>query len=72
MRYGTVIVNPVGRYLDAWDDGSLLDGRWLLEAVGVDAAQEFLLQIHVIEVLAHLSIERKQMLFPTIHSEGNT
>jgi hypothetical protein len=42
-------------YLDAGDDGPLLDGGRLLEAVGVNAAEEFLLQVHVVEVLANLN-----------------
>lgn len=40
--------------LDAGDDGALLDGRGLLETVGVDAAKKFLPQRHVVEVLADL------------------
>ena len=32
--------------LDDWFDGSLLDGRGLLEPVGVDAPQQVLAQTH--------------------------
>ena len=39
---------------DAGDDGPLLDGRRLLEPVGVDAPQELLPQVHVVKVLRHL------------------
>ena len=38
--------------LDAGHDGALLDGRGLLEAVGVDAAEELLAKGHIVEVLA--------------------
>ena len=40
--------------LDAGHNGSLLDGGGLLEAVGVNAAQQFLLQVHVVKILANL------------------
>jgi hypothetical protein len=40
--------------LDAGDDGALLDGRGLLETVGVDTAKEFFPQRHIVEVLADL------------------
>ncbi len=33
----------------AGDNGTLLDGRRLLKAVGVDSAQQVLAQVHVIE-----------------------
>lgn len=39
--------------LDAWNDGPLLDGRWLLKTIGVDSSQELLAQFHVIKVLRH-------------------
>ncbi len=39
---------------DAGDDGPLLDCGRLLETVGVDAAEELLAQVHVVEVLADL------------------
>ena len=32
-------------------DRSLLDGRWLLETIGVDATEKVLLETHVIEAL---------------------
>jgi len=44
-------------YLNAGDDGPLLDRGRLLEAVGVNAAEELLLQVHVVEVLADLNQE---------------
>ena len=40
--------------LDAGDDGALLDGGGLLEAVGVDAAEKLLAEVHVVEVFADL------------------
>ena len=40
--------------LDGWDDSSLLDGRRLLETVGVDTAEELFTQWHVVKVLANL------------------
>ena len=40
--------------LDARDNGSLLDSRWLLETIGIDSSEELFLQVHVIEVLADL------------------
>lgn len=35
--------------LDARQDGALLDGRGTLVTVGVDSAQQSLLQVHVVE-----------------------
>merc|ERR1719266_883089 len=40
--------------LDTRDNGSLLDSRRLLETIGIDASEELLLQVHVIEVLTDL------------------
>lgn len=40
--------------LDAGHDGALLDGRRLFKAIGVNAAQQLLLKVHVIEVVDHL------------------
>ncbi len=40
--------------LDARNDGALLDGRGLFETVCINAAEELLAQVHVIEVLANL------------------
>lgn len=37
--------------LDARHNSALLDGRRLLETVGVDAAEQLLLQAHVVEVV---------------------
>jgi hypothetical protein len=37
--------------LDAWNDCSLLDGRRLLETVSVDSSQEFLFQVHGVEIV---------------------
>ena len=34
-------------------DGSLLDRRWLLKVVGVDAADEILLEVHLVERRRH-------------------
>ncbi|CAN7996109.1 unnamed protein product, partial [Ixodes pacificus] len=43
-----------GPTLDAWDDGPLLDGRRLLETIGVDASEELFSEAHVIEVVDDL------------------
>ena len=43
-----------GTNLDARNNGSLLDSRWLLETIGVDPSEELLLQVHVVEVLTDL------------------
>lgn len=40
--------------LEAGHDGALLDGRGLLEAVSVDAAQQLLLEVHVVERVVDL------------------
>merc|ERR1719398_52495 len=40
--------------LDARDNGSLLDSRWLLKTIGIDSSEELFLQLHVVEVLADL------------------
>lgn len=40
--------------LDARNDGALLNGRWLLETVTIDAAQQLLAQVHVIEIIVDL------------------
>ena len=47
--------------LDAGHNGSLLDGGGLLEAVGVNAAQQFLLQVHVVKILANLKKQTNNM-----------
>ena len=35
--------------LDDWHDGALLDSRWALETISVDAAEQLWLQVHVVE-----------------------
>ena len=41
---------------DDWHDGSLLDGRWALETVGVDTTEELGLQVHGIEGVGGLIV----------------
>ncbi len=45
--------------LDARNDRALLDRGRLLEAIGVDAAQQLLAQGHVVEVLANLQKKKR-------------
>ena len=45
-------------------DAALLDGRRLLEAVRVDAAQQLVLEVHV--------IERSHHLIPALHNDSTT
>src|SRR5690606_5775451 len=42
--------------LDDWDDGTLLNGGWTLETVGVDTTEKLWLQIHGIEVVNGLIV----------------
>ena len=42
-----------GRYHDDGLDGALLDGRGLLEAVGVNAPEEVLVETHFVEGRQH-------------------
>lgn len=41
---------------DDWHDGSLLDGRWALETVGVDTTEELSLQVHGIKRVGGLIV----------------
>ena len=42
--------------LDNWHDGSLLDSGRSLEAICIDSAQEFALEVHSIEAVSNLII----------------
>ena len=39
------------RTLGHGEDGTLLNGGWLLETIGVDAAEELVLEVEIIEAL---------------------
>jgi hypothetical protein len=40
----------------AWNDRTLLDSRRLLETIGVDSSQQFLVEIHLVEAGTYLRI----------------
>ena len=62
----------VVRTLDAGDDGSLLNRRRLLEPVRVDASEQFLLQVHVVEVISNLVPVALQTTNTTIEGQNST
>lgn len=44
--------------LDNGHDGALLNGRWTLETIGIDTAEELSLQVHVVEGVDGLIVVR--------------
>lgn len=49
-----MVLKNVAHTFDAWDNGSLLNGRWLLKTIGINSSQELLTEVHVIEIVNDL------------------
>lgn len=58
--------------LDAGQNSTLLDGRRLLETVGIDTAQQFFLQVHIVKVVHHLKQTYARMFQKTIAQKHST